>query len=389
MISKAKNYILDFLNQQKNHRLTFHNFAYIERWIAMIDEIGQSMEYSDEVIQTAQLTANFVVGASHSETMELNILSKAIADEFFSNNDVPIELCQSVFVLLSNYYNGKSTDTEEAKLLFDSENIVTYAKDFEMGNALQRLEWEMIHKKELTTGEWAQAQLQKLLATRLILSYSKLNFEEVISQNIIDMKKIVMKNINNLGEMELDGKFQKLEKRIPLDAIHTFYRTNYRNHINLSSIADKKANIMISVNAIIISVLISILSYQNITERNPMVLMPVIIFLISGLSSLIFAVLSARPKVTKLNNRSTSLEDTNKNIVFFGNFVHMDVESYENAIDAMFRSSELIYGNLTRDLYYLGQVLDRKYRLLSIAYNIFMVGFGATVVTFLIAMFFG
>ena len=208
MISKAKNYILDFLNQQKNHRLTFHNFAYIERWIAMIDEIGQSMEYSDEVIQTAQLTANFVVGASHSETMELNILSKAIADEFFSNNDVPIELCQSVFVLLSNYYNGKSTDTEEAKLLFDSENIVTYAKDFEMGNALQRLEWEMIHKKELTTGEWAQAQLQKLLATRLILSYSKLNFEEVISQNIIDMKKIVMKNINNLGEMELDESFR-------------------------------------------------------------------------------------------------------------------------------------------------------------------------------------
>ena len=120
-----------------------------------------------------------------------------------------------------------------------------------------------------------------------------------------------------------------------------------------------------------------------------MVLMPVIIFLISGLSSLIFAVLSARPKVTKLNAPSTSKEEVNKNIVFFGNFVHMDVNAYENAIDTMFRSSELIYGNLTRDLYHLGKVLDKKYRLLSIAYNIFMVGFGATVLTFLVALLWG
>ena len=389
MIEKAKNYILDFLNQQKNHRLTFHNFAFIERWVAMIDEIGQSMEYAEDVIHTAQLTAIFIVGASHSETMELNILSKAIADEFFSNNDIPIDLCQSVFVLLSNYYNGKSTDTDEAKLLFDTENIVTYASDFEMNNALQRLEWEMIHKKELTTGEWAQAQLQKLLSAKLVLPVSKRLYEEKIALNIINMKKIVMKNFNNLGEMNLVGKFQKLEKKIPLDAIHTFYRTSYRNHINLSSIADKKANIMISVNAIIISVLISILSYQNLSERNPMIMMPVVIFLISGLASLIFSVLSARPKVTKLNKSSTPTLESNKNIVFFGNFVHMNVEEYENAIDTMFRSSELIYGNLTRDLYYLGRVLDKKYQLLTFSYNIFMVGFGLTVLTFLIALFMG
>ena len=53
---------------------------------------------------------------------------------------------------------------------------------------------------------------------------------------------------------------------------------------------------MISVNAILISVVISILSYRNIPDTNPMVLLPVVIFLVTGLTSLIFAVLSIRPK---------------------------------------------------------------------------------------------
>jgi hypothetical protein len=65
----------------------------------------------------------------------------------------------------------------------------------------------------------------------------------------------------------------------------------------------------------------------------------------------------------------------------------MDLEKYEEAMDAMFRDSELLYGNMARDLYYLGKVLDKKYRYLSISYNIFMIGFIATVITFLILLF--
>jgi len=108
----------------------------------------------------------------------------------------------------------------------------------------------------------------------------------------------------------------------------------------------------------------------------------------TGLASLIFAVLSARPKVTNVNENLQSLEERKKNIVFFGNFVNLKLDQYEEAMDAMFRDSELLYGNLTRDLYYLGKVLEKKYRYLTISYNIFMLGFAATVITFLIAFLF-
>jgi hypothetical protein len=88
-----------------------------------------------------------------------------------------------------------------------------------------------------------------------------------------------------------------------------------------------------------------------------------------------------------LNENVTSKEERRKNMVFFGNFVTMDLEEYEESMDALFRDSELLYGNLTRDLYFLGKVLDKKYRYLKVSYNIFMIGFVATVVTFLIMLF--
>ena len=74
-----------------------------------------------------------------------------------------------------------------------------------------------------------------------------------------------------------------------------------------------------------------------------------------------------------------------KNIIFFGNFVNLELEEYEEAMDAVLREGELMYGNMVRDLYFLGKVLDKKYRYLTNSYNIFMVGF---VVQYQIVSFF-
>lgn len=181
--------------------------------------------------------------------------------------------------------------------------------------------------------------------------------------------------------------FKGLERKVPLRAIQSFLRTNYRNHIELSAIADNKANIMISVNSILISVLITLLSYRNIGETNPKIVLPVVIFLVSGLFSLLFAVLAARPKVTRLPLGRQTQDLGKANLVFFGNFVQLDLSTYEKAMDRLFRDGELLYGNMVRDMYYLGRVLDRKYRFLTVSYTVFMVGFIASVVLFIVTLF--
>ena len=88
-----------------------------------------------------------------------------------------------------------------------------------------------------------------------------------------------------------------------------------------------------------------------------------------------------------LNPEGAAPEAVRRNVVFFGNFVTLSLEQFEEAMEDVFNDSELLYGNMVRDLYHLGKVLEKKYRYLDISYNIFMAGFIATVCTFLIALF--
>ncbi len=397
ILENCADYILELFNKKADSRLTFHNYQHTLGIIAVVEKIAvttlpehTSWNVPPLSLEIAQIAAwfrnvGFLFDYEHPQEHSIK-LAKAFLNQ---QNYASANIEKVVNCLVASASNRASSIEEQ--LLLDAINGYQYTADFFDQNPLLRLEWELLQNKQFSTLDWNQIQLQYLLKTTFFTPFGKLFFEPVLANNIFLQKNKVHKNIRS-GEtsMEEDGslrKFQGLERKLPSDATQTFFRANYRNHINLSAIADNKANIMISVNAILISVLISILTYKNITETNPMVLLPVVIFLFTGLVSLIFAVLSIRPKVTSLNPEGTQADLAKRNIIFFGNFVHLKLEEYEEAMDAMFRDGELLYGNMVRDLYYLGKVLDKKYRYLTLSYNTFMVGFIATVVTFLVAIF--
>ena len=54
----------------------------------------------------------------------------------------------------------------------------------------------------------------------------------------------------------------------------------------------------------------------------------------------------------------------------------------------MMVDSEYLYGSLIKDIYQLGVVLARKYKLIRWAYNIFMFGIIVSVIAFAIAVMF-
>ena len=51
----------------------------------------------------------------------------------------------------------------------------------------------------------------------------------------------------------------------------------------------------------------------------------------------------------------------------------------------LLKDKDYLYDTLVKDIYYLGIVLGRKYRLLRLAYNIFMIGLIVAVLSFTIA----
>ena len=394
ILSAAQQHVLDLYNSKSGSKLLVHNYQRAAELVKLVETIGTESKYSAEIIEIAKLAAWFHGTGCLDDYNNFENRSVARAKAFLNARSYSDSKLNRVLAAINSSKPEANPRGTEEQVLSDAVTVFDKATNFLQLSPLMRLEKELVSDEKLTLPAWNQMQLKELLDAQFYTPYAKVYFEPKLAQNILAQKNIVEKGRAKALQRSEDDeennlrKFQEIEKKIPRGGIQTFFRTTYRNHINLSMIADQKANIMISVNAILISLLISILTIKaDILMTSPIVLFPVVTFLMTGLTSLVFAILSIRPKVTNLNPAQMTKEGNKKNVIFFGNFVHMKLEEYEEAMDAMFRDGELMYGNMTRDLYYLGKVLDKKYRYLTNAYNIFMVGFVATVLTFLVALF--
>ena len=164
----------------------------------------------------------------------------------------------------------------------------------------------------------------------------------------------------------------------------TLFRVTFRNQINLISIADNKANMIISLNAILISLIIAVfgsgISIQGIPFMEKYILVvPFTILMITCLASAILAILSAKPHIIKtpegINNPKLSL-------LFFGNFYMKTLNEYLEDMTSLLSSRDTIYEHLSIDIYNQGKILNRKYKLLGISYSIFMIGISLCVIAY-------
>jgi hypothetical protein len=159
-------------------------------------------------------------------------------------------------------------------------------------------------------------------------------------------------------------------------------RLTARNQINLSSIADNKSNILISLNGIIISLVLALM-VRKFDER-PEFIIPTLIFLLFSLTTIVLAILSTRPQLSSEKFTKEGLKYKRVNLLFFGNFYQMDVQEYEESVKELINDDPYLYAAMIRDQYYLGKVLARKYKLLRLTYVIFMIGLIISVGSFIL-----
>ncbi len=162
------------------------------------------------------------------------------------------------------------------------------------------------------------------------------------------------------------------------------FRIMSENHINLSQMADTKANIMISINTIVISILVSVLLGK--LQFYPQYIIPTIILISVCLGAIVFAILATRPNVSGGKFSREDIENKEINLLFFGNFYNMELQDYDWAMKEMMQDKDYLYGSMIKDMYFLGVVLARKYKLLRISFNIFMFGLVAAIIAFSIAL---
>jgi hypothetical protein len=192
--------------------------------------------------------------------------------------------------------------------------------------------------------------------------------------------------LEELQDAEEGGKKKKKKKgKDRLDStrgIETMFRTSYRTHVDMSALADNKANIMISINGLMASILLA--SIASKIDSNSWLLIPTTILLSGCVISMVFAVLAARPRLASKVIDLNDVRQNAANILFFGNFTKLPESDYVDAMTTLLRDSPRLYQMMIRDIYSLGGVLERKFRLLRTSYTVFMVGLVAGALAFVI-----
>jgi hypothetical protein len=123
-------------------------------------------------------------------------------------------------------------------------------------------------------------------------------------------------------------------------------------------------------------------------DQNRNLLIPTIILLAVNVATIIYSVLATRPKVMDGVFTPEQVNNKSVNLLFFGSFYNMNFKEYDEALNVMMGDSEFLYGTLSRDMFWQGKVLGRKYKLLRTSYSIFLYGIVAAVLAFAIAVIF-
>ena len=175
---------------------------------------------------------------------------------------------------------------------------------------------------------------------------------------------------------------KKLNKALGTSrGIETMFRSAYRVQMDLTSLADNKANMMISINGIIISIIIAAVAPK--LDANPWLLIPSILFLLGTLISIVFAILAARPRVSHKSITLRDLRHSEGNILFFGNFANMKEHEFVEGMSELMQDKTVTYETMIRNIYGLGVVLNKKFALLQIAYTSFMIALILGVTSFI------
>ena len=192
-----------------------------------------------------------------------------------------------------------------------------------------------------------------------------------------------MKDHHKLPKTEKEG--QKSADR-PEKGIETMFRITAANNQRLNALGDKKAHILITVNAIILSAIISLVLRK--LDENNFLAYPSYLLLAVSLLSIIYAILATRPPITHGRFNLNDVGSKPVNLLFFGTFYNMELETYTDAMLKLMDNGDILYRTLIHEDYREGLILGKKYKLLRIAYNIFMYGLIAAVLIFIMVSIF-
>ncbi|MDX1602577.1 MAG: DUF5706 domain-containing protein [Salinimicrobium sediminis] len=391
LVEKTANFVQDLFTKELPNTFIYHNYKHTQRVVKsskeLIEKSQISVKQEEALLLAAWLhdTGYTRKYAGHEEE------SVEIAKEWLQQNDTDAETIETVSrCILATRMHAEPTDILE-EIIKDADTSHLAKDYFEETSEFLRQELKLLKIKNFSDREWIKQNID-LFTTKheFYTDYARQNWKEQKDKNLYELLEAQGKARKKLAKEEAKARLKvKYKDKSPDRGIQTLFRVTMRNHLKLSDIADTKANILLSVNAIIISLAISNL-IPDLTapvDAGTTVMIPTFILMIFSVASIIGAIMSTRPNVTSGEFTKEQVKNGDVNVLFFGNFHRMPYDQFEWAMHEILNNRTDVYESLMKDLYMLGIVLNRKYYLLRITYTVFMIGIILSVLSFIVTYY--
>ncbi|MCC9137182.1 Pycsar system effector family protein [Pontibacter silvestris] len=392
IIRQASEFVFSLFKERLSKKLVYHNYKHTFETVAEAQDLGKLSNIAPEELEDLVLAAWFHDTGYINTYNDHEEESVRIASEWLEEKGHPQDRIDRIAGMIAATKHGNEPNGLLQELMVDADMSNIGKATFFATAELLRVEWEIFQDRFFSDREWAQFQIDFLLSTTFHTNQAQRKFAGQLGLNIQEQRNVLSKEVK---QKKKEDKKHRETLAQPKRGIETMFRNTYRTHLNLSAIADNKANMMISLNAIILSVVITYLSAKSSSAgaefaQHRTLLIPIGLLVLTTLGSVIFAIISAQPEVTSFSfkKRKNKIDTRKVNLLFFGNFTNLPLEEFQKGMHEIMRDKKSLYNNMITDIYYLGEVLDRKYKILRISYTVFMVGLVLTVIGFGVAVYY-
>ena len=381
-------YVEKYMKENDNSLLVYHNYTHTLNVVRACDIISMNCELGRQDRMAIHLAAWFHDIGYFTNPHDHEVTGAAMAVDYFIEKGLDKDTIADIEDCILATRLPQQPTTLMAQVICDADLHHLGTKEEAHDSSLLRQEFLVFKDKVFTDEEWIRFNLDFLKNHIYFTNFARKEFETQKRKNITSLETQLQHLIapeNEIQETSKDpisNESEINEKEIKLErGVETFFKITSGNQMKLNFMADKKANIIISINTLIISVVLSLLGPK--LDTNPQLILPLLLLLIPCVIAILLGVIATRPKIMKTKPVTEPLEKTATNLMFFGTFNNMSLDEFNNSVkDLMYKRDDL-YEEMTKDIYFLGKILAKKYRLIAMGYLVFMIGLIISVISFI------
>jgi len=386
-------YIKDYYAGHFTEQYYFHHYNRTMNIVRNCDALAVNMKLGKQELKLAHLAAWFLELGYSQDHHNYQAKSVELARGYFKTKDLEDGIFEKIEECILSTRVPQQPVSVISQLVCDASMYHLAEKDAVQQADALRAEYAEVSQTAFTDEEWLNENI-RLISNHFYFTTCARDLFQKRKEKTLAAFRAKRELLHTLqkenGDFALHtrgmDKKTVIEEEIKLErGVETFFKITERRHMDLSTKAHDKASLLISVNAIVMSIVLSVLITK--LEENKYLLLPTLLLVITCAVTIVFAIISTRPRMIGSHSNARSGDDE-VNILFFGDFADLSLAEYKKIMKDTYKNRVELYDSLSRDIYYQGVVLKWKFKYIKIAYNIFMYGFIFTILSFITAFAF-